>query len=120
VPSAAWDERPLPDESAQQGGAEGGAGMELKVELSLPNQPGRALDPAIASKTARGAATSNQTRSPPPPTPPLLPTATPHLHLLPRLQSRPFLHLRPSASPPFLPRQTTLTLAAALALARCG
>ena len=54
MPSAAWDERPLPDESAQEGGAEGGAGMELKVELSLPNQPGRALDPAIASKTARG------------------------------------------------------------------
>ena len=53
MPSAAWDDRPLPDEGAPEDSAEGGTGMELKVELSLPNHPTARLDPAIAIKTVR-------------------------------------------------------------------
>ena len=84
VPSAAWDDRDGPDDGAAEVRAEGEylPGWELKVELSLPNHPTARLDPATATKMARGAARWNQTRPP----------STTHPHLHPHLHPRPHLH----------------------------
>ena len=104
VPSAAWDDRDSPDQGAPEDRAE--APRELKVEF-----PG---NPALATTTkmARGAARWNQTRSPPPPppSPPFPPPPPPSPPPPPP----------PLPSLPLPPHQTTLTLAAALAMARCG
>ena len=55
VPSAAWDDRDGPDEGAAEVRAEGAQGRELKVELSLPNDPTARLAPATVRLTEGGA-----------------------------------------------------------------